>query len=203
MTLQNSAPLIAPWDEYNQALVANVHPLDWKNPTPAPCYNLVVIGAGVAGLVAAAGAAGLGAKVALIEQHLMGGDCTNVGCVPSKSILRAARAAAEVRDGAEFGIKVPPGWSVDFAVAMRRMRRIRAEISRVDAARRFSDELGVDVFLGSARFAGQGVVEVGGAKRTIQVSAGTSVDVFGKKIRVKAGTGGNSPSLEGWYVFVS
>jgi len=79
-----SEPIIAPWDAHNQQLAANVHPLDWVNPEPAPRYNLVVIGAGTAGLVTAAGAAGLGAKVALIERHLMGGDCLNVGCVPSK-----------------------------------------------------------------------------------------------------------------------
>jgi len=87
-------PPVLPWDDYNRKLVSNVHPHDWKNPAPAPRYNLVVIGAGTAGLVTAVGAAGLGAKVALIEKHLMGGDCLNVGCVPSKAIIRAARAAA-------------------------------------------------------------------------------------------------------------
>ena len=59
--------LISPWDSHNQTLITNVRPPDWKNPQPAPRYNLVVIGAGTAGLVTAAGAAGLGAKVALIE----------------------------------------------------------------------------------------------------------------------------------------
>ena len=76
---------IQPWDEFNRRLVSNVHPLDWKNPKPAPKYNLVVLGAGTAGLVTAMGAAGLGAKVALVEKHLMGGDCLNFGCVPSKA----------------------------------------------------------------------------------------------------------------------
>jgi len=74
--------LVEPADAYNRILVANVHPSDWVNPTPSGRYNLVVIGAGTAGLVAAAGAAALGAKVALIERHLLGGDCLNVGCVP-------------------------------------------------------------------------------------------------------------------------
>ena len=79
-----------PMDEYNQKLISHVHPPDWVNPKPADCYDLVVIGAGTAGLVVAAVAAGLGLglKVALIEKHLMGGDCLNVGCVPSKCLIR-------------------------------------------------------------------------------------------------------------------
>ena len=81
--VQEETPIL-PWDVHNQELVHNVHPADWVNPKPARRYNLVVIGAGTAGLVTAVGAAGLGAKVALVERHLMGGDCLNVGCVPSK-----------------------------------------------------------------------------------------------------------------------
>jgi len=154
-------PPVLPWDPHNQRLVANVHPAGWQNPKPAPRYNLVVIGAGTAGLVTAVGAAGLGAKVALIEKHFMGGDCLNVGCVPSKAILRAARAAAAVRGAAEFGVNVPPGTTVDFAQVMERMRRLRAEISPHDSARRFT-ELGVDVFLGAGRFTGGDAIEVGG-----------------------------------------
>ena len=98
-------PLL-PDDPHDAALRANVRPPEWANLTPADRYQLVVIGAGPAGLVAAAGAAGLGAKVALVERDLMGGDCLNVGCVPSKTLLRAARAAAEVRRAREFGIRV-------------------------------------------------------------------------------------------------
>jgi hypothetical protein len=79
-------PEVLPYAPYNETLVANVHPPDWDNPKPAGRYNLVVIGAGTAGLITAAGAAGLGARVALIEHHLMGGDCLNVGCVSSKGI---------------------------------------------------------------------------------------------------------------------
>src|SRR5438132_3778694 len=113
---------VLPRDAHNQRLVANVHPPDWVNPQPAERYNLVVIGAGTAGLVTAAGAAGLGAKVALVERHLMGGDCLNVGCVPSKALLRAAKAAAQVRDAGDYGVCVPPGAAVDFAKVMERMR---------------------------------------------------------------------------------
>lgn len=99
--------LITPLDEYNQTLIAQVHPSDWVNPTPAERYDLVVIGAGTAGLVVAAGAAGLGLglKVALIEKHLMGGDCLNVGCVPSKCMIRSSRVVADIRDSDRFGVK--------------------------------------------------------------------------------------------------
>jgi pyruvate/2-oxoglutarate dehydrogenase complex dihydrolipoamide dehydrogenase (E3) component len=152
---------VLPNDEHNGRLVANVHPPDWVNPEPAPRYNLVVIGAGTAGLVTAAGAAGLGAKVALIERELLGGDCLNVGCVPSKALLRAARAAAQVRDAAQFGIHIPPGVQVDFPAVMRRMRRLRAGISPHDSAARFQS-LGVDVYLGQAAFTGASTVEVAG-----------------------------------------
>src|SRR5262249_25167667 len=152
---------VLPKDEYNGRLVANVHPADWVNPEPAPRYNLVVIGAGTAGLVTAAGAAGLGAKVALIERELLGGDCLNVGCVPSKALLRAARAAAQVWDAAQFGIHVPPGVQVDFPAVMERMRRLRAAISPHDSAARFRS-LGVDVHLGQATFTGANTVEVAG-----------------------------------------
>src|SRR5712671_2369076 len=95
---------IAPADEHNRLLAENVHPPGWVNPSPAGRYNLVVIGAGTAGLVIAAGAAGLGAKVALIERHLMGGDCLNYGCVPSKALLGAARAIAGANAAARLGI---------------------------------------------------------------------------------------------------
>jgi len=150
-----------PKDKYNDTLVANVHPADWVNPEPAPRYNLVVIGAGAAGLVTAAGAAGLGAKVALIERNLLGGDCLNVGCVPSKALIRSSRAYADVRDAHKLGVRVPDGVEVDFPAVMERMRRIRSEISSNDSARKFR-ELGVDVFLGDAHFSGPDTVEVDG-----------------------------------------
>jgi len=155
------APQVLPDDVYNRELVSRIHPPDWANPEPAACYNLVVIGAGTAGLVTAAGAAGLGAKVALVERDLLGGDCLNVGCVPSKALIRAARASAEVRDANDYGVAVPPGARVDFPAAMERMRRLRAGISPNDSAQRFRG-LGVDVFFGQARFTGPDSVEVGG-----------------------------------------
>jgi pyruvate/2-oxoglutarate dehydrogenase complex dihydrolipoamide dehydrogenase (E3) component len=156
------APLV-PDDPANRALLERVHPPDWANPVPAARYHLVVLGAGTAGLITAAVAAGVGARVALVESHRMGGDCLNVGCVPSKALIRASRVAAELRDAAELGWRVG-GASPDFARAMARMRRVRAEIARDDSAARYARELGVDVFFGHGRFAGAGVVEVGDAK---------------------------------------
>jgi pyruvate/2-oxoglutarate dehydrogenase complex dihydrolipoamide dehydrogenase (E3) component len=150
---------MTPADEHNIALLGHVHPGDWVNPAPSGRYNLVVIGAGTAGLVAAAGAAGLGAKVALIERGLMGGDCLNVGCVPSKAMIRAGRVAAEARTSAAFGVTSGPV-EVDFAAVMERMRRLRAGIAPHDSAARFRD-LGIDVYLGQAVFAGPDSVRVG------------------------------------------
>lgn len=151
-------PLI-PQDEHNQVLQSNVHPLDWVNPIPDGRYNLVVIGAGTAGLITAAGAAGLGAKVALIERGLMGGDCLNVGCVPSKALISAARQAVALRQGPEFGIKAAAA-EVDFAEVMRRMRRLRASMSPHDSAQRFR-QLGIDVYFGQGTFTSSQSVVVG------------------------------------------
>ena len=155
--------MIEPRDEHNLRLIANVHPTDWTNPEPAGRYHLVVIGAGTAGLVSAAGAAGLGAKVAILERHLMGGDCLNVGCVPSKGVIRAARSWQEARQAAErFGGPGADG-NGNFGAVMERMRRLRAGISVHDSAARFRG-LGIDVFLGDGRFVGPDVVEVGGKR---------------------------------------
>ena len=153
--------VVAPMDDHNTKLVAHTHPPDWVNPKPSCRYNLVVIGAGTAGLIVAAGAAGLGAKVALIERHLMGGDCLNYGCVPSKALIRCAKAMADVRNAHALGVHVPEGARVDFAQVMERMRRIRAGISHHDSAARFK-ELGVDVFLGNACFTGSDTIKVAG-----------------------------------------
>src|SRR5437660_717459 len=155
------APPLQPYDVHNQLLVSNAHPPDWANPEPAGRYNLVVLGGGTAGLVSAAGAAGLGAKVALVERELLGGDCLNVGCVPSKALIRSSRASADVRDAGEFGVRVPEGVRVDFPAVMERMRRLRASLSPNDSARRFR-ELGVDVYLGQGRFTGPDTIEVSG-----------------------------------------
>ncbi len=134
---------------------ANVFPENYIPPQPKTIYDLVVIGAGTAGLVTAAGAAGLGADVALIEAHAMGGDCLNVGCVPSKALIAAAK---EFHRQSLSGMK---GDGVDaFDKAMRRVREKRATISANDSVRRFS-EMGIDVYLTRGRFSGEGVIEAG------------------------------------------
>jgi pyruvate/2-oxoglutarate dehydrogenase complex dihydrolipoamide dehydrogenase (E3) component len=162
-----------PLDAYNLALTENLHPSGWVNPTPADRYNMVVIGAGTAGLVTAAGAAILGAKVALVERDLMGGDCLNFGCVPSKALIRSARAAAAVRDAARFGVEVPVGVRVNFPAVMERMRQLRAELSPTDSANRFRG-LGVDVFIGDGRFVAPDCVEVDGKRLKFKKAAITT-----------------------------
>lgn len=178
--------LLPPMDAYNQALIAAVHPPDWVNPTPQAEYDLVVIGAGTAGLVVAAGAAGLGLglKVALVERHLMGGDCLNVGCVPSKCIIRSSRVAADMRESQPFGINPPKTIDVDFGAVMARMRRLRAGISHNDSAARFQ-KLGVDVFLGQGQFQ---------TDRTLIV--GETVLRF-KKAVIATGARAAQPEIEG------
>jgi pyruvate/2-oxoglutarate dehydrogenase complex dihydrolipoamide dehydrogenase (E3) component len=148
-------------DRVHGALVDKVRPRGWRNPKFAGRYNLVVIGAGPGGLAAAGEAAALGAKVALIERNFIGGDRLNVGCVPSKSIIRTARLYAEMRDAEDYGGQVPGAIGIGFATLMERMRRIQARLSRAISAQRLS-EAGIDVYFGEARFAGTDTVAVAG-----------------------------------------
>ena len=154
------ASQLLPNDAHNARLLTLVRPPAWRNPAPEPRYNLVVIGAGTAGLNCAAAVAGLGGKVALVERHLMGGDCLNVGCIPSKMLIRSARVAADFRNAEEFGVRPPGDVEADFEFAMERMRRLRARIGQNDSAARFR-QLGVDVFFGDARFSAPDSVMVG------------------------------------------
>ena len=179
-----SRAALQPNDVRDATLLANVRPADWTNPQPAPSYNLVVLGAGTAGLVTAAGAAALGAKVALVEKNLMGGDCLNFGCVPSKALLRAARFHTDLHHAPRFAGSAPVHLEPDFAAAMERMRRLRAHISRHDSAQRFR-ALGVDVFLGEGTFADRRTVEVAGA--TLRF----------KKAVIATGTRAARPAIEG------
>ncbi len=151
---------IEPWDQYNQQLVNEVHPPEWENPDPLKEYHLVVLGAGPAGLVVAAGASSLGAKVALVEKNLMGGDCLNVGCVPSKSLIRSGRAAYALKEAHEMGLEDVKG-QVNFEKVMERLRYIRSSIAHHDSARRFS-EMGIHVFIGEGKFLDGRRIEVAG-----------------------------------------
>jgi pyruvate/2-oxoglutarate dehydrogenase complex dihydrolipoamide dehydrogenase (E3) component len=189
-----SIPLLT-GDPHDDTLRAAVKPPDWTNPPPASVYSLVVIGGGPAGLVAAAGAAGLGAKVALVERDLLGGDCLNVGCVPSKTLLRAAKAAHEARTASRFGVTATA--EVDFAAVMERVRRVRAELAPADSAERFRG-LGVDVFLGDGRFTDEQTVEVNGAKlrfRRCVVATGARAKDLTPRPPLQTGEGenGNHP----------
>jgi pyruvate/2-oxoglutarate dehydrogenase complex dihydrolipoamide dehydrogenase (E3) component/uncharacterized membrane protein YdjX (TVP38/TMEM64 family) len=138
-------------------------------------YNLIVLGAGSAGLVAAYIGAAIKAKVALIEKHKLGGDCLNTGCVPSKALLRSARLLAEARDSARFGIAKMEA-TFDFADVMARVRRVIAKIEPHDSVERYTG-LGVDVILGSARLVSPWEVEVDGRRltaRTIVLATGAA-----------------------------
>lgn len=147
-------PGVLPGDPHDARLLERVRPAGWENPEPAKRYDLAVVGGGTAGLVAAAIAAGLGAKVALVERRLLGGDCLNWGCVPSKALLAAAKEARGAVD--------PAGPDpAAFVRAMERMRRLRAEIAAHDSAERFAG-LGVDVFLAEGRFVAPDRLEADG-----------------------------------------
>ncbi len=113
-------------------------------------YNVIVIGAGTAGLITAAGTAGLGGRVALIERNIMGGDCLNFGCVPSKALISSARLIDKIKRADAWGLrKMEPQF--DFNEVFARMRARRAQIAPNDSQERF-ESLGVDVFRGEAKF---------------------------------------------------
>src|SRR6266567_9164037 len=125
-------------------------------------YNVVVIGAGTAGLVTAAGTAGLGGRVALIERNRMGGDCLNFGCVPSKALISSARLVQQIRESEKWGLDRQEPQFV-FERVLERMRARRARIAPNDSQERF-ESLGVDVFRGEARFVSPYETEVNGQK---------------------------------------
>ena len=125
-------------------------------------YDLVVIGGGTAGLVSAAGAASLGARVALVERDKLGGDCLYRGCVPTKTLVKSARVAHLVRHSEEYGV-LSGGPEVDFPAVMDRMERVIAEAGEHDSPERFRG-LGVDVYQEEARFEAPDLIAVDGRR---------------------------------------
>jgi pyruvate/2-oxoglutarate dehydrogenase complex dihydrolipoamide dehydrogenase (E3) component len=123
-------------------------------------YDLLIVGAGPAGLITARAALGQGARVALVERDLLGGVCLNAGCIPSKALIRTARLYHEMRTAEELGGRTPSGIVVDFPAVMARMRRLRARLARREPAERLT-AMGIDVYSGHARFAGADSVVVG------------------------------------------
>lgn len=175
---QHVVSQVWPLDEYNTNLLNNVHPPSWKDPNAhnkdgSYTYDMVVIGGGTGGLITAAGSAGVGARVAMIEAHMLGGDCLNVGCVPSKAIIHSAKLVHTLRGDMdhleEAGISVDPGAvKVDFEKVMERIRKLRSGISNHDSAERYSQDLGVQIFLGRAKFSSPTTVEVNGKTLTFK-----------------------------------
>ena len=152
------------FDGPNCDLFDAVRPIKWVDPgvDGNDKYDILVIGGGAGGLVTAAGSKGLGAKVCLIERAFLGGDCLNTGCVPSKAFLKSCNVAHNARTAAEYGVHIDGEIRIDFPAIMTRMKKIRAEISENDSAQRFSTNMGVDLYLGHAKFTGPNSVEING-----------------------------------------
>jgi pyruvate/2-oxoglutarate dehydrogenase complex dihydrolipoamide dehydrogenase (E3) component len=146
-------------------------------------YDIIAIGGGAAGLVTAAGAAGLGARVALIEKQRMGGECLWTGCVPSKALLACARAAADARAAGRYGIHTGDV-TVDFRAVIGHVHRARLAIAPNDSPERFTG-LGVDVIAGEARFI---------AERTLRIGTRT---ISGRHIVIATGSRPIVPPIPG------
>ena len=167
MTATFDARTRAPLDAYEQKRLEAVSPEAWNNPEPSGPYQLVILGAGSAGLAAAEAAAALGAKVALVERHMIGGTCFNTGCVPSKTLLRTAAVYAEMRDAARYGARPPDEIKLDFAAAMTRLRRIRSHLTNTTSVRQLVAS-GIDVYFGNPQFEGPDRLSVNGQPLTFE-----------------------------------
>lgn len=150
-----------PLDTYNAELLNEVHPRDFESQEPYAEYDLIAIGAGAGGLVSSKQSARRGAKSALISEHLAGGDCLNVGCVPSKALIRSARAVSQVKNASEFGVIIDGDFKVDFEAVMTRVRKCRAAIAPADG-HSGSEASGTHVFQGRGVLTGPNTVEVNG-----------------------------------------
>ena len=179
-SLQARAKELGVWplDVSNARLLDLVHPRHWPDPTPPEVYDLLVIGAGAGGLVSSKQAARRGARSCMISEHLAGGDCLNVGCVPSKALLHCARVAREARaalaegflttaaggsggGGGSGGAEPEATLCVDFGAVMARMRRLRAHIAPADS-HEGTVGAGADVYQGRGRFVCRDAVSVNG-----------------------------------------
>src|SRR2546430_1752294 len=149
-----------PADIHNQKTIQQGHPPEWTNREGGE-YDLVVLGGGPAGLVAAITAAAGGHRVAMTEQRLTGGTCVNFGCTPSKALIRCARAVHDAGRGAEFGFRLDGPPRTDFGAVMERVRRMRSLSSAFDAVQTV-EQAGVEVYLGHTRFTAPNIVAVGG-----------------------------------------
>ena len=137
-------------------------------------YDLVVIGGGSAGLVAASAGAQLNARVALVEKHLLGGDCLHYGCVPSKSMIHAAQIAHNVKSASRFGIYTSEP-EINFAEALNHVQGVVSTIQEHDSTERF-EALGVDVIYGAGKFIDDHTFEVSGRQlrgRNFLISTGS------------------------------
>jgi len=135
------------------ALIRRVRPQDWCNPPPREIYDLVVVGAGPAGIEAAQYARRLGLTIALVERNQLGGNSLNAGSIPSKTLIHSARLCAQIRDAAEFAVSSPTELKLDFAALKARMMRVRARIAEYHAVDRLLHD-GVEIFFGEAQFSG-------------------------------------------------
>ena len=144
------------FDEHNCEWFDKARPIKWVDPEAHGKYDMVAIGGGAGGLVTCIVARALGAgKVAMIERSLMGGDCLNSGCVPSKAFLKSANVVHTITKQAQkFGVKIDGAVTVDFGAVMARMRKIRADIAEADSPQRMAETFGIDMFLGHAEFTG-------------------------------------------------
>ena len=145
----------------DEAFLANVRPPGWKGPTPSGPYPLLVIGGGPAGLLAAYEAAMMGAKVALVERHWLGGKSLSYGSVPMKTMLRTSRLYADMRTAALFGARPQTPVPADVDLMLGRMQRIRNRISQPFSASKLK-AIGIDLYFGAARFTGADRVDVDG-----------------------------------------
>ena len=147
-------------DGFNRDTLDNWRPIKWVDPTDRDKYDLIAIGAGAGGLVSALSTTLAGGKAAIIERNLMGGDCLNTGCVPSKAFLKCAKVAHTVKESEKYGVAIAGDVKIDFARVMQRVREVRAEISEHDSVYKFASKYKLDIFLGDAKFVSKDEIEV-------------------------------------------